>query len=214
VAPAALPGDPGGSLLPAHELRLSLSHSSIIHSRSDRSHLAWSVRAQRLLSLVAATDAFDEVRSMVLESSAKRRPSPGSPASSDRDLCLATLLDELRAIRAIIDDLGALVRGQAKSHYTVEEVARATGRSPYTVRRWIGDGRLIAKRIQGTGPHGKLLIAREDFAALLGQGLGGQMTAQIVGAGSASVSQPIQSDPAARRVPAPEKGGSGREDRP
>ena len=59
-----------------------------------------------------------------------------------------------------------------KEMYTTEEAARMTGRAQYTVRTWIRDGRLIATRVSGSGPRGRLLIPRDELRKLIATGRG------------------------------------------
>lgn len=79
----------------------------------------------------------------------------------------------LERILAGIEDVRAQLAGRVKPHYTVEEIAELTGRSTYTVRRWISEGRIAATRISGTGPKGRLLIARAELEKVIREGLGG-----------------------------------------
>lgn len=83
---------------------------------------------------------------------------------------LAEILDGLRDIREML-------RGMRKDYYTVAEVAEMTGRTPYTIRRWLAEGRITATRIEGTGPRGRLLIARDQLQRLVASGLGGEVPA-------------------------------------
>ena len=73
--------------------------------------------------------------------------------------------------------LRAEVTGRTKEMYTTEEVARMTGRSPYTIRAWVHNGRLLATRVSGSGPRGRLLIPRAELRKLIptgrGEGLSG-----------------------------------------
>jgi excisionase family DNA binding protein len=81
---------------------------------------------------------------------------------------LDRILTELGEIRATL-------AGTRKPYLTVEEVAQITGRSAYTVRRWISEKRLDAKRIAGTGPKGRLLIPTEQVTRLIKDGKGGKI---------------------------------------
>jgi excisionase family DNA binding protein len=82
------------------------------------------------------------------------------------------LLGAIQEMRDAIFDIRERVSGASKTHYTVEEVAADVGRAPFTVRRWIKDGRLRADRVTGTGPRGRLLIPREEFQKLILSGKG------------------------------------------
>jgi len=87
----------------------------------------------------------------------------------------------LRPLDAKIERIRETLEARRKDHYTVDEVAELTGRTPYTVRRWISEERIKAIRIAGTGPKGRLLIAREEVDALIASGLGAQIPDAVVG---------------------------------
>jgi excisionase family DNA binding protein len=72
-----------------------------------------------------------------------------------------------------LDRLRDLLASRRKEHLVVEEFAELVGRTPYTVRRWIAEGKVQAIRIRGGGPRGKLLIARAELERIIGSGLGG-----------------------------------------
>src|SRR4051794_20655176 len=57
--------------------------------------------------------------------------------------------DLLRPLKAELEFIRATLQSRRKDHYTVEEVAHLTGRSAYTVRRWITEQRIKAIRISG-----------------------------------------------------------------
>jgi excisionase family DNA binding protein len=77
----------------------------------------------------------------------------------------------LNQIRLALEDIRGTLAGSLKDWLTVAEVADLTGRSAYTVRRWITEGRLTATRVTGTGPRGRLLVARAQLARLVAAGL-------------------------------------------
>ena len=87
---------------------------------------------------------------------------------------LAVVVPLLLAISAELRDIRAQLEGRLKSHLTVDEVAALTGRVPYTIRRWVSDGRIHAERVNGTGPRGRLLIPRAELDKLISSGLGGE----------------------------------------
>lgn len=102
---------------------------------------------------------------------------------------------EIRALGAAISARLALIESRLISHakplLTVREVAETTGRSEYTVRRWVATGRLVAIRVEGTGPRGKLLIAREQLDRLVTAGLG-QELASVTSQASSVAAVPAQ----------------------
>jgi excisionase family DNA binding protein len=71
-----------------------------------------------------------------------------------------------------LEDLGILQR----RFYTVHEVATLVRRSPYTVRRWLREGRLKGIRMKGEVPgddhalRAPYLIPREEVAKLHAKG--------------------------------------------
>ena len=62
------------------------------------------------------------------------------------------------------------LRENRKQKLTVEEVAELTGRSAFTVRRWIKEGLIHADRVQGTGPKGRLIVDRDALDQLMKRG--------------------------------------------
>lgn len=85
---------------------------------------------------------------------------------------LSQILDELKQLRDRLE-------GVRKLWYTVDEIAQATGRTPYTIRRWVKEGRINAIRVSGTGPRGRLLIAHEEVSRLIGLGMGSEIPATM-----------------------------------
>ena len=82
----------------------------------------------------------------------------------------AALLATVHAINRKVDTLVDHLRGNLKPLLTVDEAAALLGRSSYTTRAYIRDGRLPATRLHGTGPRGRLLVRREDLERLLDAG--------------------------------------------
>jgi excisionase family DNA binding protein len=87
---------------------------------------------------------------------------------------LASLLSELSSKFPTLDskltDLQELLSSRRKKNFTVGEVAELTGRSAYTIRRWVAHGKLKAIRLRDGGPRGKLIIARTEFERLIAAG--------------------------------------------
>jgi excisionase family DNA binding protein len=90
------------------------------------------------------------------------------------DRQLPSLEDKLR-------DLRELLAGRRKEHYVVEEVAELTGRAPYTIRRWIAEGKLHAIRIRDGGPRGRLLVPRREIDRLIASGKGARVPEATLG---------------------------------
>lgn len=95
---------------------------------------------------------------------------------------LSLVLDILHRLSGDVQDIKEKLDGTQKSHYVVDEVARMTGRAPYTVRTWIRSGRIRAERVAGTGPKGRLLIPREELAKLIADAKGDGVPAIAVDA--------------------------------
>jgi excisionase family DNA binding protein len=112
---------------------------------------------------------------------------PENTMQVDRELTTATAADrtpcavcgkadpavpgELPALLADVRDLLARFRdavgGAAQPLYSINDVARYTGRTTEAVRRWVSDGHLKACRVAGTGGRGKLMIHRDELLRLL-----------------------------------------------
>jgi excisionase family DNA binding protein len=78
----------------------------------------------------------------------------------------------LPALDHKLEALRELLAARRKEHYVVEEVAELTGRSPYTIRRWVSEGKLQAIRLRDGGPRGKLLVPRSELERLVASGQG------------------------------------------
>jgi hypothetical protein len=81
---------------------------------------------------------------------------------------LKHLVDVFERLDRKLTDLLARLSDKVKSNYTVEEFGELAGRAPYTIRTWIKQGRIQARRVQGTGPRGRLLIPREEVERVIG----------------------------------------------
>lgn len=99
------------------------------------------------------------------QSPAREAPAPVAPT-------LQGIADTIGRLEAKVTRILSALNATCKSHYSVEEIAHLTGRSPYTVRRWISDGRIQAQRVTGTGPKGRLLVAHTEIRKLIEGGLG------------------------------------------
>jgi excisionase family DNA binding protein len=110
-------------------------------------------------------------------------PTPtGQPASGGAPQLLERLATKVDSVESTLsqvaqrlDALHELLTSHRKDHLLVEEVAELTGRSAYTVRRWIAEGKLHAIRLRDGGPRGKLLIPRGELERLIATGKGGDM---------------------------------------
>jgi excisionase family DNA binding protein len=78
----------------------------------------------------------------------------------------------LSPMRSKLEEVSELLSARRKDHYLVDEFAKLVGRSAYTVRRWIAEGKLKAIRVADGGPKGKLLIPRSEFERLIATGRG------------------------------------------
>jgi len=56
---------------------------------------------------------------------------------------------------------------KSKPYYTVKDLAKRLGRSPYTIRRWIRDGKIEAIKLNSGGPRDPYLIDCREVEELL-----------------------------------------------
>jgi excisionase family DNA binding protein len=88
---------------------------------------------------------------------------------------LVTLRLELRRLTQEVSglrhDLKAALapKWKTKPFYTVKELAKHLGRSTYTIRRWIRDGKLQAVKLNSGGPRDPYLIEHREVQELLTQ---------------------------------------------
>ncbi|MFO0952628.1 MAG: helix-turn-helix domain-containing protein [Isosphaeraceae bacterium] len=117
---------------------------------------------------------------------AKNRTSLDSAPDGERlGAALANIDARLAAIDALLGSVLGTLSGRCKPHYTVEEVAELTSRSPYTVRRWVAEGRITATRLAEGGPRGRLLIARAELDRLVENGRGAAVPGTALTTGGA-----------------------------
>jgi excisionase family DNA binding protein len=109
-----------------------------------------------------------------------------SPASTTIALSSEQPIELLHRLLAAVNEVRAVILGARKDYYTVADVAQLTGRSAYTVRRWITERRLEATRVHGTGPRGRLLIPGAQIQRLLANGLAADGPAPGAPAGTGS----------------------------
>jgi len=109
------------------------------------------------------------------------RYSVGNPQALTTTENPSELRPILAKIMADIAGIRSQLAGARKPFYTVEEVACLTGRTPYTVRRWISEKRIRADRVAGTGPKGRLLIAGDQLDTLIVAGQGAEIPAVVLG---------------------------------
>ncbi len=106
----------------------------------------------------------------------KKHNTDSAEHSSD---VLGDLLGAMKNIERGQQEIREILAGRTKPFHTVEEVAELTGRSDYTVRRWISENRISATRIEGTGPRGRLLVPRGELDKLIATGLGENIPAIV-----------------------------------
>jgi excisionase family DNA binding protein len=114
----------------------------------------------------------------------KPTSAPGSARAASPPPGQVTLDEVVRLLHELkggLEEVQATLQTRRKSHYTVEEVAEMTGRTAFTVRRWISEHRIRATRISGTGPRGRLLIPREELDLLISAGRGAHVPDAVVG---------------------------------
>lgn len=88
---------------------------------------------------------------------------------------LVALEGKLGELFAKLDAIRDLIAQRRKDHFCVEEIAELTGRSAYTIRRWVAEGKLTAIRLRDGGPRGRLLIPRTELERLIAAGRGGEV---------------------------------------
>lgn len=131
---------------------------------------------RRAVASVVGTDQYSPEAKERLNPPASRplrqSASAAPPSNATIEQLIAYFQANLTKLDSRLDEVRDLVAGRSKEHLTVSEVAEMTGRSAYTVRRWISDGRLNASRVSNTGERGRLLIHRDELRRLISGGLG------------------------------------------
>lgn len=94
---------------------------------------------------------------------------------------LTQILEGIQNLSVAIREVRQLLEGTRKDFYTAEEVAEITGRSAYTVRRWLKENRLTGRKVEGSGTKGKWLVARDDLNRLVAAGRGDRIPAPTLG---------------------------------
>ena len=102
------------------------------------------------------------------------------PHAPPVDAPISQLCRHVAALEAKLDRLGELMAGRRKENLTVEEVAAMTGRSAFSVRRWIKEKKLRAIRIAEGGPRGRLLVPRAELDRLVATGKGSSIPESAV----------------------------------
>ena len=97
------------------------------------------------------------------------------PRLAQMEKHLAELRGQVPTLLKKLDTIHELLASQRKDNYVVEEIAKLTGRSEYTIRRWVTEGKLKAVRIAEGGPRGRLLIPREELERLIAAGKGSEI---------------------------------------
>ncbi len=101
-----------------------------------------------------------------------------TPGLGHEPRILEQIADDLRNLRKEVREITEWLHGHAKEYYTVAEVAALVQRSPYTVRRWLKEGRIEGIKISDRPDDdrsvnkGQYLIAKEQLEILVGQGKG------------------------------------------
>lgn len=104
----------------------------------------------------------------------------GPPAGPPFDRA-EEILELLTYLKVAVEDMRAQLAAKRKDLYTVEEIAELFGRSAYTVRRWVSEGRIKAIRVEGTGPRGRLLVPRDQLDVLAANGLAASVPEAVIG---------------------------------
>jgi excisionase family DNA binding protein len=110
-----------------------------------------------------------------------RRDPPTSAAALPASEETARLGPVLAEILGALNEIRERLAGAHKPLLTIEELAQLVGRTPFTIRRWVKEGRIKATRVSGTGPRGRLLVGHDEVRKLIAAGLGGEVPPAALG---------------------------------
>ncbi len=131
--------------------------------------IAYDPAACQLMAVVAVHGCMGALQSVPVHKVRIPEEERAKPATVERlQRALTSLRDELLGLVASLRD-DPVVKPHDKANYTTAEVAERLGRSDYTVRSWIKDGRLKASRVAESGMRGRLLVPHSEIARLLSQ---------------------------------------------
>ncbi len=104
-----------------------------------------------------------------------------SRVESVQSMLAELFAERFPSLEAKVEALREILTSRRKDHFVVEEIAQLTGRSAYTIRRWIGEGKLKAIRLRDGGPRGRLLVSRSELEKLVATGRGADVPDAAVG---------------------------------
>jgi len=107
--------------------------------------------------------------------------------------CRALLIATLGKLEKIQE----MLRGTAKAYFTVAETARQSGRSEYTVRRYVAEELVSAGRVVGRGFERQLLIPRDSLMSSVKGAV--KSSSPPFDRGSRRSRSPIELDPPSNR---------------
>jgi excisionase family DNA binding protein len=110
-----------------------------------------------------------------------RRDTPTSAAALPASEEMARLGPLLGQILHTLEEVRDRLAGAHKPLLMIEELAQLVGRTPFTIRRWVKEGRIRAIRLSGSGPRGRLLVGHDEVRKLIAAGLGGEVPAALGG---------------------------------
>lgn len=88
------------------------------------------------------------------------------------DMC--EVMEELASMKTALTEVLALLKSQrvVKDWYSIDEVATALGKAPYTIREHARAGRIVAsKRLSGRGKHKEWCVSHAELCRIRNEGL-------------------------------------------